>query len=66
MFNDRLALITGGTGSLNKQYIKTLLERYQPANLIIYSLTGPQGHRLAGEAMGNFNVKNIANGTRAT
>ncbi|MCG3769720.1 MAG: UDP-N-acetylglucosamine 4,6-dehydratase (inverting) [Nitrosomonadaceae bacterium] len=37
MFNDKSILITGGTGSFGKQYVKTLLERYQPRKLIVYS-----------------------------
>jgi len=37
MFNNKSILITGGTGSFGKQYVKTLLERYQPRRLIIYS-----------------------------
>jgi len=37
MFNDKSILITGGTGSFGKQYVKTLLDRYQPKKLIIYS-----------------------------
>ena len=37
MFNDKSILITGGTGSFGKQYVKTLLDRYQPRKLIIYS-----------------------------
>ena len=37
MFNDKSILITGGTGSFGKQFIQTILERYQPRKLIIYS-----------------------------
>ena len=37
MFNDRSVLITGGTGSFGKQYVRTLLERYKPKRLIVYS-----------------------------
>ena len=37
MFNDKSILITGGTGSFGKQYAKTILERYRPRKLIIYS-----------------------------
>lgn len=37
MFNDKSVLITGGTGSFGKQYTKTLLERYRPKRLVIYS-----------------------------
>jgi UDP-N-acetylglucosamine 4,6-dehydratase len=37
MFNDKSILITGGTGSFGRRYVKTLLERYRPKKLIIYS-----------------------------
>lgn len=37
MFNDKSIIITGGTGSFGKQYVKTLLERYQPKKVIIFS-----------------------------
>jgi UDP-N-acetylglucosamine 4,6-dehydratase/5-epimerase len=37
MFDDKSILITGGTGSFGRQYTKTLLERYRPRRLVIYS-----------------------------
>lgn len=37
MFNDKSILITGGTGSFGKQYVKTLLARYQPRKIIVFS-----------------------------
>lgn len=37
MFSDKTILITGGTGSFGKQYTKTLLERFNPKRLIIFS-----------------------------
>lgn len=37
MFNNKSILITGGTGSFGKQYVRTILKRYQPKKLIIYS-----------------------------
>lgn len=37
MFNNKSILITGGTGSFGKMYVKTILESYQPKRLIIYS-----------------------------
>lgn len=37
MFNGKSILITGGTGSFGKMYVRTLLERYTPKRLIIYS-----------------------------
>jgi UDP-N-acetylglucosamine 4,6-dehydratase len=37
MFNDKSILITGGTGSFGKKYIKTLLENYNCKKIIVYS-----------------------------
>src|SRR5256714_499756 len=37
MFNDKSILITGGTGSFGRRYVKTILERYRPRKLIVYS-----------------------------
>lgn len=37
MFNDKSILITGGTGSFGKKYLRTLLDRYQSKRLIVYS-----------------------------
>lgn len=37
MFNGKSILITGGTGSFGKQYTQTLLTRFAPRRIIIYS-----------------------------
>lgn len=37
MFDNKNIFITGGTGSFGKQFVKTILERYKPNKLIIYS-----------------------------
>jgi len=37
MFNGKNILITGGTGSFGKKYVKTLLEKYTPNKIIVYS-----------------------------
>lgn len=37
MLNDKSILITGGTGSFGKCFIRTVLDRYQPKKLIVYS-----------------------------
>jgi len=37
MFNDKIVLVTGGTGSFGKKFIKTLLNRYSVKKIIIYS-----------------------------
>jgi UDP-N-acetylglucosamine 4,6-dehydratase/5-epimerase len=37
MFNNKTILITGGTGSFGKKYVQTILARYRPRKLIVYS-----------------------------
>jgi UDP-N-acetylglucosamine 4,6-dehydratase len=37
MFNDKSILITGGTGSFGKKYVKSLLTRYKPRRIIVFS-----------------------------
>ncbi len=37
MFDNKSILITGGTGSFGKKYVATLLARYKPKKIIIYS-----------------------------
>ena len=37
MFNQKTILITGGTGSFGKQFVKTVLKLYKPHKIIIYS-----------------------------
>ena len=37
MLNNETILVTGGTGSFGKKFIKTVLDRYNPKKVIIYS-----------------------------
>lgn len=37
MFNNKNILITGGTGSFGKKFIKILLDKYKPNKVIVYS-----------------------------
>jgi UDP-N-acetylglucosamine 4,6-dehydratase len=37
MFEDKSILITGGTGSFGQQFVKSVLERYKPRRLVIFS-----------------------------
>jgi UDP-N-acetylglucosamine 4,6-dehydratase/5-epimerase len=37
MLNKQSILITGGTGSFGNQYIKTILERFEPRRIVVYS-----------------------------
>jgi len=49
MFNDKSILITGGTGSFGKQCVRTLLARYQPRRLIVYSRDELKQYEMAQE-----------------
>lgn len=37
MLNDKSILITGGTGSFGQKFVRTVLERYSPKRVIVYS-----------------------------
>ncbi len=37
MFNGKTVLVTGGSGSFGRHFVQTVLRRYQPARLIVYS-----------------------------
>lgn len=37
MFNNKNILITGGTGSFGKKFIKTILEKYNPRKVVVFS-----------------------------
>lgn len=37
MFNDKTVVITGGTGSFGKRFVRRVLSEYKPRKLIIYS-----------------------------
>jgi UDP-N-acetylglucosamine 4,6-dehydratase/5-epimerase len=52
MFDDKSILVTGATGSFGRQYVKTLLERYRPRRLVVYSRDELKQFEMASE----FNV----------
>ncbi|HIK04484.1 MAG TPA: UDP-N-acetylglucosamine 4,6-dehydratase (inverting) [Trichormus sp. M33_DOE_039] len=49
MFNDKAILLTGGTGSFGKQFVKTILNRYQPKRVIVYSRDELKQYEMAQE-----------------
>jgi len=55
MFNDKSILITGGTGSFGKGFIKTILQNYTPRRLIVYSRDELKQFEMAQE----FNAKEM-------
>ena len=37
MLNNKSILITGGTGSFGKKFVATVLKKYKPKEIIVYS-----------------------------
>jgi UDP-N-acetylglucosamine 4,6-dehydratase/5-epimerase len=37
MLNNKIIFVTGGTGSFGKKFIKTILDKYKPKKVIVYS-----------------------------
>jgi UDP-N-acetylglucosamine 4,6-dehydratase len=49
MLDDKSVLITGGTGSFGRQYVRTLLARFRPRRLVIYSRDELKQYEMAQE-----------------
>ena len=49
MFKDKVILITGGTGSFGKQFVRTLLTRHEPKKVIIFSRDELKQYEMAQE-----------------
>ena len=45
-FDEKIILITGGTGSFGKKFIATLLKEHQPAKVIVYSRDELKQHEM--------------------
>ncbi len=45
-WNDKVVLVTGGTGSFGKKFIEVMLREYQPAKIIIYSRDELKQHEM--------------------
>ncbi len=56
MFSNKNILITGGTGSFGKKFAKTILERFKPNKLIIYSRDELKQYEMAQEFSKNSKV----------
>ena len=56
MFNGKSILITGGTGSFGYRYVSTLLEKYNPKRLVIYSRDELKQYEMAQKFKGHENV----------
>lgn len=49
MIDGKSILITGGTGSFGRRYVRTLLERHQPRRLVVYSRDELKQYEMAQE-----------------
>lgn len=49
MFNNKNILITGGTGSFGKAFVKKVLKKYKPRKLVIYSRDELKQHEMMRE-----------------
>lgn len=49
MFDGKSILITGGTGSFGKQFVKTILSQYEPQKVIVYSRDELKQYEMAQE-----------------
>jgi UDP-N-acetylglucosamine 4,6-dehydratase len=49
MFDDKSLLITGGTGSFGRRFVRTLLHRYAPKRLVIFSRDELKQYEMAQE-----------------
>jgi UDP-N-acetylglucosamine 4,6-dehydratase len=49
VFTDKSILITGGTGSFGRQYVKTLLARYRPKRIVVFSRDELKQYEMAHE-----------------
>jgi UDP-N-acetylglucosamine 4,6-dehydratase/5-epimerase len=49
VFDNKTILITGGTGSFGKQFVRTVLERYRPTKVVVYSRDELKQYEMAQE-----------------
>lgn len=46
MLNGKVVLVTGGTGSFGQKFVETVLDRYQPERLIVFSRDELKQHQM--------------------
>lgn len=54
MLNDKSILITGGTGSFGKCFVKTVVQRYKPKKLIVFSRDELKQYEMRQELQGSI------------
>lgn len=59
MLNDKTVLITGGTGSFGKKFLETILGRYTPHRVIIYSRDEYKQSVMKSEFSGKYDISKV-------
>ena len=54
MLNDKSILITGGTGSFGKCFVKTVVKKYKPKKLIVFSRDELKQYEMRQELQGSI------------
>ena len=56
-WSDKTVLVTGGTGSFGKKFIRILLDNYNPAKVIVYSRDELKQHEMRVAGFNNENLR---------
>lgn len=56
-WNDQVILVTGGTGSFGKEFVKVMLRDYHPAKIIIYSRDELKQHEMRVGGYDHLNLR---------
>jgi len=56
-WNDKVVLVTGGTGSFGKKFVEILLAEYKPVKLIIFSRDELKQHEMRGSGYDHPNLR---------
>jgi UDP-N-acetylglucosamine 4,6-dehydratase/5-epimerase len=67
MLNGKSILITGGTGSFGRQYVRTILSRFTPRRLVVYSRDELKQYEMQQEFKGSamrYFIGDVRDGTR--
>ena len=63
-FNNKNILVTGGTGSFGKFFIKTILKKYKPKKIIVFSRDELKQWLMQNQYTGNKIVKFVIGDVR--
>ncbi|MBN2500660.1 MAG: polysaccharide biosynthesis protein, partial [Anaerolineales bacterium] len=55
-WKDKVVLVTGGTGSFGKKFIRILMDEYQPAKVIVFSRDELKQHEMR---VAGYNAENL-------